>query len=307
VVAQGCRPSGRTETAAGPAPPSKDHEAISLFGDKLVSPAPDPAVLARLNDARKAFEKDPSEVNAVWLGRRAAYAGRYREAIKIYAENLARFPGSYKLLRHRGHRYISIRQFGRAVADFEKAAELVRGRPEEIEPDGVPGPAGSSPSTVQFNIFYHLGLARYLSGDFAGAESAYRECLPWSTNDDRLVATTDWLYLTLRKLGKDGEARAVLEPVKTEMDVPENGNYHARLLMYKGLITTEALLAPKDGASEADRLTRFAIQAYGVGQRHLWNGEKAEAIAIFRKLLAAPNWSAFGYIAAEVELFRLTR
>jgi tetratricopeptide (TPR) repeat protein len=302
-----CRGPAPAPSDLSSTPAAKDYEAISLFGDKLASPSADPAALERLAEARKAFEEDPSEDNAVWLGRRAAYAGRYREAIRIYTENLARFPRSYKLLRHRGHRYITLRQFVRAAADLERAAKLGNGRPEEVEPEGAPGPPGSSPSTVQFAIFYHLGLARYLAGDYAGAETACRECLLWCPDDDRLVAASHWLYLTLRRLGKDAEASKVLEPVRSDMRVPENSDYLANLLMFKGIVSPESLLVPEKEPGGIERPTRIATRSYAVGQRSLWSGETVPAMDLFRKVLAAPNWNAFGHIAAEVDLFRLLR
>ncbi|MCX6565038.1 MAG: hypothetical protein NTW38_01205 [Candidatus Aminicenantes bacterium] len=67
-------------------------------------------------------------------------------------------PDSYGLFRHRGHRYVSIRQFGGAIADLQKAAALVQGRPLEIKPDSVPNQAGTPVSNTQFNIYYHLAF-----------------------------------------------------------------------------------------------------------------------------------------------------
>ena len=163
-------------TAQG-VPPAADkpYEAVSLFGRPLAAAAAPPEVVQQLEQARTRFDAAMTEEHGLWLGRRTAYAGRYREAIAIYSDGLARFPASYRLYRHRGHRYISIRQFGRAIADFEKAAELVRGQPLEVEPDGAPNRAGVPVSNTQFNIYYHLGLAHYLARDYAKAEAAYRD------------------------------------------------------------------------------------------------------------------------------------
>ena len=61
------------------------------------------------------------------------------------------------MYRHRGHRYITVAQFDRAIADFEKAVALIKGTPDEIEPDGAPNPTGKPRSTLHFNIWYHLG------------------------------------------------------------------------------------------------------------------------------------------------------
>mgnify|MGYP006178114509 CR=1 FL=1 len=52
------------------------------------------------------------------------------------------------------------------VADLERAASLVRGRPDEVEPDGAPNRFNIPTSTLQSNIWYHLGLAYYMRGEF---------------------------------------------------------------------------------------------------------------------------------------------
>jgi hypothetical protein len=78
----------------------------------------------------------------------------------------------------------------------------------------MPNPYGIPTSTLQGNIWYHLALAHYLKHDFERALPAWREALATATNDDMLVATSDWLYMTLRRLGRDAEAAAVLEPVR---------------------------------------------------------------------------------------------
>lgn len=87
--------------------------------------------LENYETAKKNFQANPDEDNTIWLGRRTAYLGKYKEAIDIYTRGMEKFPKSYKLYRHRGHRYISTRQFKKAIADFKKAAELVNGQPLE--------------------------------------------------------------------------------------------------------------------------------------------------------------------------------
>jgi tetratricopeptide (TPR) repeat protein len=143
-----------------------------------------------LTAAQKDFDNDPSEANYIWLGRRLAYLSRYQEAVKVFTEGLQQYPDSYRLLRHRGHRYITLRQFDKAAADLQMAASQMR-QPLEIEPDGQPNRLNIPLSTVQFNIWYHLGLAHYLKGDYESAEKAYVQCLDVADNDDLLVATAD--------------------------------------------------------------------------------------------------------------------
>src|SRR5215213_5684617 len=112
-------------------------EAVSLFGQPLLPPPLAPEVQAereaRLAEARAEAEAHPDDVDAlIWLGRRIAYLGRYREAIDVYTRGLEKHPDEPRLLRHRGHRYISIRRFDLAIADLEKAARLIAGKPDEI-------------------------------------------------------------------------------------------------------------------------------------------------------------------------------
>jgi tetratricopeptide (TPR) repeat protein len=155
---------------------------------------------------------------------------------------MAQHPDDARLYRHRGHRYITVRRFDDAIADLSRAADLVRGTPDEIEEDGAPNEYNIPTSRLQSNIFYHLALAHYLKGDFESALPVWRECMTVSTNDDMMVATSDWLYMTLRRLGRDAEAEQVLEPINSSQRILENTAYHRRLLMYRGEIPPDSLL-----------------------------------------------------------------
>jgi tetratricopeptide (TPR) repeat protein len=280
-------------------------EAISLLGKPLVSVPPTGEQKTRLEaDLAKAqadYDRDKNSADAaIWLGRRLAYLGRFRDAIEIYTAAIARHPAEARLYRHRGHRYITIRSLDLAIADLSRASQLVAGKPDEIEPDGAPNRVGIPRSTLQSNIWYHLGLAHYLDGHFVQALDAYREGMKVSrVNDDMLVATSDWLYMTLRRLQRDAEARAVLDPIKEKMDVLENGAYHARLLMYRGLRTPESVL----NLNTADDV-QIATQGYGVGNWFLVNGDRVKAKEIFDRVLAGRAWAAFGFIAAEADTKR---
>jgi tetratricopeptide (TPR) repeat protein len=280
-------------------------EATSLLGRPLVSTPPTGEEKARLEAnlarAQADYDRDPASADAaIWLGRRLAYLGRYRDAIDVYTRGIARHPGEGRLYRHRGHRYITLRKFDLAIADLRRASQLVVGKPDEIEPDGAPNRAGIPRSTLQSNIWYHLGLAYYLAGDFERARAAYQDGITVSrVNDDMLVATSDWLYMTLRRLKRDADARQVLEPIREQMEVLENGAYHARLLMYKGLRTPESVL----NLNTADAV-QIATQGYGVGNWYLVNGDAAKAKTVFERIVAGQAWAAFGFIAAEADLKR---
>ena len=255
---------------------------------------------AKLNEAQKDFEKDPrSAESLIWLGRRTAYLGRYKDAIKIYTDGIKQFFSDARLYRHRGHRLLTLRCFDDAIADFEKAAKLIRGKPDEIEPDGLPNARNIPTSTLQSNIWYHLGLAYYLKGDFQRALGAYREAEKVSRNADMLVATTHWLYMTLRRLGREEEARKSLAAIKDDLELIENADYYKMLMIYKGKL--EAAEVWKQISQDSGNLSNATL-GYGIGNWFLYNGERAEADKIFTQVTAGNQWASFGYIAAESEL-----
>lgn len=280
-------------------------EATSLLGRPLVAPPPSAerraTLEANLAAATAAFVRAPDDADAIiWLGRRTAYLGRYQEAIDVYTRGIARHPRDARFYRHRGHRYLTLRELDKAEADLVRASELVRGTPDAVEPDGEPNAAGVPTSTLHFNVWYHLGLARYLKGDFAGAARAYRECLATAKDSpDRLVAASDWLYLALRRQGRDAEAKALLAPVTRDLAVLENTAYLNRLLLYKGERTADELRAL--GTTPVDAAT----YGYGVAAWHLVNGRAAEAKALFGQVASGAQWPAFGVLASEAELARM--
>lgn len=256
----------------------------------------------KLAEAKAAFDARPRDAEAiVWLGRRTAYPGRYKDSIRIFTDGIALFPNDARMYRHRGHRYLTLRCFDEAVADFEKAAILVKGKSDEIEPDGLPNAKNIPTSTLQSNIWYHLGLAYYLKGDFKSALRAYREAETVSTNNDMRVATAYWHYMTLRRLGKTKEAKRVLEPYSGNIELIENNDYLQLIKLNRGETTADTMLAGIQGP--ADILGSASI-GYGIGNYFFYNGDREKARTIFRKIVEGNQWSSFGYIAAEAELKR---
>ena len=290
-----------------PVPPD-GAEAISLLGDTLAAPLISTATLevyqARYAEAEDAFAASPDDADAlIWMGRRTAYLGRFRSAIDIYTRAMTLHPSDARLHRHRGHRYVSVRELDNAIADFRRAVELTDGQPDEVEPDGLPNALGIPTSTLQFNIWYHLGLAHYLKGEFEAAAEAYASCAAVSEHDDAKVATAYWRYMTLQRLGRTDEAQAVLQSVGEDMELIESGGYLDLLLLFRGERTEEDILGPA-----GDEATLGSTTAgYGVGFWHFSNGREAEARAVFERTLTgrASQWTAFGFIAAEAELARL--
>ena len=255
---------------------------------------------ADLAAAQAAFDADPSEVNTIWLGRRLAYLQRYREAVDVFSAGLERFPQSYRLYRHRGHRYITLRDLDAAIADFGRAYALMPKGSTETEPDGMPNAQGIPLSNTQFNILYHHALAHYLKGEWVSAERLWRECLDYADNADLQVATRDWLYMTLRRRGETQAAAEVIAAIPRDIEVIEDQAYLQRLRLYRGEISPEELLA--DGIDESLLLV---TQGYGVANWYLCEGQPERAAEIRRRILGTGAWAAFGYIAAEADSYRL--
>lgn len=262
-------------------------------------PSAQERMLQQLAEAEAALKANPDSADAlIWVGRRQAYLARYDDAIATFTRGIARFPDDARFYRHRGHRYITTRQFQKAIDDFNKAVALTRGKPDEVEPDGQPNARNIPTSTLQTNIWYHLGLAHYLTGNFEAAARAYAEDLKINPNDDNLVAVTHWAYMTARRLGRDAEARRLLEPIRKDLNVIENGSYHRLLLMYKGELPESELMKTVEAGLE------LVTTGYGVGNWHFYNGRTAEARKIWERIVATDQKAAFGYIAAETELKR---
>lgn len=241
----------------------------------------------------------PSDLDAwIWLGRRTAYLGRYEEAIRIYGQALELFPAEPRLYRHRGHRHLTLRQFAAAEADFARAAELMAGQPDSLEPDGLPNARKQPTSTLHANVWYHLGLARYLQRDFAGARAAYEAGLAVPGHIDMDIAMRYWLVVTLSRLGDSAARVKALAPVRGDADIIESGDYLRLLQLFQGKGDPAELLA---AAGAAGSELSFPTVGYGVGVWYLTHGQEAEAREVFRQVVAKGPAAAFGVIAAGVE------
>ena len=270
----------------------------TLEGLPLFSAPPSEGALAKLKSARKAHIASPDDPGLlIWWGRRMAYTGNFLGAIDIFTQGIEKYPNDPRFYRHRGHRYISVREFKKASDTLEVAAKLISGTRNEIEPDGLPNAMGIPISSLHGNTWYHLGLAYYLQHDWSNALRAYTHGFNAARNPDNQVSTTHWRYMILRRMGRHAEANAVLENISSEMAVIENTNYYNLCLFYKGNITLEELTK-----NLGDNPGGAAI-AYGVANWHYVEGDTAEAKKQLEALTTNNSWASFGYIAAESDLF----
>ncbi len=260
---------------------------------------------AKLDEAKKQFEKSPNEADAIiWLGRRTAYLGKFKEAIKIYTSGIEKFPADARFYRHRGHHFITLRCFDDAIKDFETALEVIKknGIRDEIEPDGLPNARNMPTSSLWTNIYYHLGLAYYLKGDFNKSLGSFMNCFNNAKSHDMRVAASHWIYMGARRFKKEKDAkRFIAEEIKNNLDIIENTDYYKLVKLYQSKLKAEDLL--KEIGTESNALSNATL-GYGLGNWFLYNGEKEKALKIFRQITSGNQWASFGYIAAEAELKR---
>jgi tetratricopeptide (TPR) repeat protein len=255
-------------------PVQEEPEYVSPAGKKYYG-SPDARGVIAQGQARVAEAPDNIEL-LVELGLTYGSLKQYRQAIETYSRGLEQKPDWAPLYRHRGHRYITVREFAKAQADLEKASQL---------------------DPKSFDISYHLALTYYLTQDFAAAVTAYQKSLDLATNDDDRIAASYWLYLSLRHLDRDDEAQAVLEPIRPAMRVERMAAYFKLLAFYKGRLEENLLMDPETASP-----LELATYGHGLASHYLFNGKERRARELFQKIVEGPYWPAFGYIAAEAEL-----
>lgn len=256
------------------------------------------------------------------------YLDKNDESVRLLTEALAEDPENPRLYRYRGHSKITLRRFDEAREDLERAAELIvdtpdehefyqpqieqdlialiLGREEDVRPQHQPVNAetieelaGRYKATLHGSVWYHLGLAQYLSGHFAAAAEALASAAEVAVDDDLLVAISDWRYMALRRAGDEAGAAAHLDAIDTAAFSiqPDADSYLQRLFLYKGERTADEVLAHR-----ADDPVAFTTQGYGVANWHFYNGREEQAVELFEQITQRGVRPAFAYMAAEVDL-----
>jgi len=175
----------------------------------LARPAPQPATDAvkALAEANALYEKNENDKalaaydrvvaldarnpeGHLGRGRTLARMRKYEEAIAAFSEAIRLKPDDALALRDRGHYYINLHRVEPALADLTKAESLNKN---------------------DYGIYYHLALAKYVTGDFAGAATAYAGCLRTAPNDANRIACYGWQVPTLIRAGRKQEALKALD------------------------------------------------------------------------------------------------
>lgn len=281
-----------------------DPQARGVDGRDLAFSPPSGDALERqrvlLGEARDRLYRSPADPEAwIWVGRRLAYLGRYRASQQVYTQGLKLNPQSHRLLRHRGHRWITLREFDRAIEDLTLAAELSQYVPDRIEEDGLPNPAGVPTGTDRTNITYHLALAHYLRGEFDAAAMNWEACYAAADNPDMWIAAAYWLYHARSRAGDRPGAAAVLAGINPEWELLENHAYQRLLHHYRGELSRDEVLSAASDDGIAGPTTLYGLAVYDREE-----GRIDQASAGFAQAVDAGSWAAFGAIAAEVDAAR---
>ena len=275
--------------------PDKIIETVTLLGDTLMSPEiKEGKSLDQFRLAKNNYFRDQENPEMlIWYGRRVAYLGYFKEAIKIYTLGIEKFPYDARFYRHRGHRYISTRQYDNAINDFKRALELVDGKEDQIEPDGLPNSKNIPLSTLHGNIWYHLGLAYYLKNDMNNAAKSFSDRSVTHKFDDNIVSSAHWLYMIYRRQNKIEQSNSIVENISKDMDIIENMSYHQTSLFHKGLI--------KESEINIDEVALYSIANWYIYEKN----DTLKAKDYYKELLDTGNPFSFAYIAAESDWKRL--
>ena len=272
----------------------KTTETITLLGDTLISPViKEGESLDEFKSAQKIyFNNEDNSESLIWYGRRAAYLGYYQKAIDLYSEGIKKYPDDARFYRHRGHRYISTRQYDKAIKDFRKAIRLIDEKVDQIEPDGLPNKKNIPLTTLNGNIWYHIGLAYYLTNDMNNALKAFSNRSVSHKYDDNIVSSAHWLYMINRRLGDIEGADRIIDKVNSEMDIIENMSYHQSCLFYKGEL--------KESQIVIDDVALYSLANWYMYEKN----DTINAKKYYQKLLKNGNPYSFAFIAGESDWIR---
>jgi tetratricopeptide (TPR) repeat protein len=241
--------------------------------------------------ARAALNGNYRDVQKVIaLGVAQSGARQFREAIATFTRGLTALPATGRnakdeamLLRWRGHRYLSVREFAKADADLTRGLAL----------DGT-----------NYGILFHLGVLRFHGGRFAEAAALFARAQPIAPDGGERAGSTDWLYMSLSRAGRVAEANAMLDKrIDQQPDpkpAPPGYAYVSRLRLYRGEITPAQLIL--DG--EVDDVN-ISTLSYGLGNWYMVQGDTANARRAWERAVQSGGWPGFGFNVAEAELRRL--
>lgn len=269
---------------------------------------------------------NPSQIDRYIIAARLkGYLDKHDDSVALLTEAIDKNPDDVMLRRFRGHRRISIRDYAGAIEDGRHAVALLHtvedgyelyqhevekdivslllGREDEVREQYLPmsraaGQEDIYSTTFYSAVWYHLGVALYLDGQFVESAEAFEQAFAVSIHAEALVASLDWLYMIHRRLGNAEQAADALDRFNKLKEVDESDpGYTERMRLYAGERTPEQLITVAD-----ERELVNVTQLYGVGNWLRYNDRRDEANKVFQRVLDSGARHAFAYLAAEAEL-----
>jgi tetratricopeptide (TPR) repeat protein len=230
--------------------------------------------------AQSALAADPANVDKIiQLGLAQSAVRQYHDAIATFTHGMKIDAKNPLLYRWRGHRYISIGAFDKALIDLTRGNKL---------------------DSTNYDILYHLGVAHFERGEFGQAAHAFAQAQRRAPNDNELAGSTDWLWMSLARAKRGADAQRALAPITDTMKITSATAYAQRLKLYRGVIRPDQVLGPTDTAA-----VQVATMSFGVGNWYLAKGDTANARLWFKRAVDSGGWPGFAFFAAETELRRL--
>ena len=237
----------------------------------------DSGPIARAQAALMADARNPQKFIALAVAQSGAR--QFREAIETLTLGLVVAPNDVMLLRWRGHRYISVREFAKARADLTRGFAL---------------------DSTNYGILFHFGVLKFIEGDFAAAADMFARAQPRAPDGGERAGSTDWLWMSLSRAGRTAEAEAMLARHPDSLPAPPNYAYVTRLKLYRSELTPATLIGPGDTTD-----VQVATLNYGLGDWYMVRGDTVNARAAFERAVASGGWPGFGFIVSEAELKRM--
>ncbi|MEM9832425.1 MAG: tetratricopeptide repeat protein [Bacteroidota bacterium] len=273
-----------------------EQEATSFTGKPLYRKDLDEATLAKsdsiIQSVRAKADLREDDYHTMGLGYVLAY--RFRDAIDAYTEGLEKFPDSFKLLRHRGHRYLNVRETEKAIADLMKADELIGAEHLDVMEYNSDG---SSKGTFKFWVWYHVGLYRMFNQQWDEAAEAYEVCLKNASLGNNVSGATAWLYTIYQKMGEDQKAKSVIASLDENFEGDRDYIYFKRILLYQGKVSPADLM---DTDKPLDQWTGRDISvAYSIADWYEQQGNIEKAQELYRDILDTPHWNLWAYAIVD--------
>ena len=257
-------------------------ELTSSLGRRLYALPDDEGVAT----ARTKLAADPKNIALILALSKAEAARRqYKEAVATCTGGIAITPDNADLYLERGHRELGLREFKSAMQDLEQAKKLAPGN---------------------LDVHYHLGLSHYFLGEFSEAATSFEAARTLAKNNDSLIDTSNWLYVSLRRAGHETQASEVLTRITPEVknSEPHLFFYLSLLHFYHGKISEKDILPPSARPDDVEGELRFNTVSYGVGNWHLYHHEVPQAMSLFNEVVKGEAWNSWGFIGSEVDLAR---